>query len=325
MSLSSQARELYSRFDLKPEQSEVIVGSLFGDASLLWSRKDRVPNFYENHAMGQIDYLNWKAAMLGKPDGVKIRLMTHGYSRGKLIPYFQFRDRALLGFGPLFYMTEASGRRKKVVTKEGLELLVGSPLPLAVFYQDDGEYNYYSNRSILHTSDFTMQENEMMATRFRELLGANVRVGLKRKRYPTLLLSSMATDRFIEIVKPFVHKSMLYKIDQNIAHHIDRAIAEKLIREYGKKPAKQIAHEVDLTIKEIYVIAYRLHLTERVGYIRYRKVPLIDDEKRYLVQNYRKIPTRDIAKKLNTSPDYIQQLAMKLGLTRGTSKKNHPP
>lgn len=316
---------MYSQFDLKPEQTAVVVGSLFGDASLLWSRKDRVPNFYENHAMRQIDYLKWKAAMLGRPDSVKIRLMTHGYSKGKLIPYFQFRDRALLGLEPLFYRTEANGKRRKIVTRKGLELLVASPLSLAVFYQDDGEYNYYSNQSILYSSDFTMQENEMMATRFRELLGANVRVGLKRKRYPKLLLSTTATDRFIEIVKPFVHKSMLYKIDQNIAHHVDRAIAEKLTREYGTKPAKQIAHEVGLTIMEIYVIAHRLHLTEQVGYIRYRKVPLIDDEKRYLVQNYRKIPTRDIAKKLNTSPHYIWQLAIKLGLTRRIAKKKNWP
>ena len=56
MFLSDEARELYSRFELSPERTAVIVGSLFGDASLLVSDKDRTPNIYENHAMRQIEH-----------------------------------------------------------------------------------------------------------------------------------------------------------------------------------------------------------------------------------------------------------------------------
>jgi hypothetical protein len=109
--LSDEARELYSRFELSPERTAVIVGSLFGDASLLVSDKDRTPNFYENHSMKQIEYLKWKASMLGVPNGVRIRRMTHGYSKGKLVAYFQVRDRAFVDFERMFYVHE--GRRRK--------------------------------------------------------------------------------------------------------------------------------------------------------------------------------------------------------------------
>jgi len=310
--LSDEARELYSRFELSPERTAVVVGSLFGDASLLVSDKDRTPNFYENHAMKQIEYLKWKASMLGVPDRVKTRLMTQGYSKGKLVPYFQLRQKAFTDLERLFYRIGIDGRRKKIVTSESVELLVGSALALAVFYQDDGEYNVYSNQAMLHSSDFTLQENEAMAGRLEVLLGAPVRIKLKRARYPRLSLSGRATDRFISIVKPFICPTMQYKIDQDIAHRLDPSVVRKFKDEYGKKPARLVAAEAGVTFKEAQVIAHRLGLSQHREYVRYRDRPFTEGEKQYLMSNYLKIPTIQIAARLHTSSGSLRQLVYKL-------------
>jgi hypothetical protein len=284
---------------------------LFGDASLLVSDKDRVPNFYENHAMKQIEYLKWKASMLGVPNGVRIRRMTHGYSKGKLVAYFQVRDRAFVDFERMFYVHEGR-RRKKIVTGEALELLVGSALALAVFHMDDGEYNVFSNQVILSSCDFTLEENKMMAARLSSLLGAPVRVKVKRMKYPRLALSGKATSRFIAIVKPYVHPTMQYKIDQNIAHHLDPHLVNTFVESYGKEPARLVAAEAGVTFKEAQVIAHRLGLSQHREYVRYRDLPFTEEEKQYLMANYLKIPTTQIAARLHTSPRSLRQLVYKL-------------
>jgi len=309
--LSDEARELYSKFKLSPEKTAVIVGSLFGDASLLVTDRDRAPNFYENHAMRQIEYLRWKASMLGVPNGVKIRYMTHGYSKGRMIPYFEVRDRAFTEFERMFYVKETGGRRK-VVRPEAIELLVGSALALAVFYMDDGEYNVYSNQAILHTSDFTLEENHLMATVLSSMFGEPVRVKLKRARYPRLALSTKATDKFIGIVKPWIHSTLQYKVDQDISHHLDEQVVRRFREEYGKKPAILVAAEAGVTFKEAQVIAHRLGLSQHREYVRHRDSPFTDGEKQYLMDNYLRIPLTQIAARFHTTPGSLRQLVYKL-------------
>jgi len=309
--LSDEARELYGKSKFSPEKTAVIVGSLFGDASLLVSDKDRVPNFYENHAMKQIEYLKWKASTFGVQNGVKIRRMTHGYNKGRLVAYFQVRDRAFVDFERMFYVV-GDKRRRKIVTEKALELLVGSALAMAVFHMDDGEYNVFSNQVILSSCDFTVEENKTMAARLSSLLGAPVRVKMKRMRYPRLALSGKATDRFIEIVRPHIHPTMRYKIDQDISHRLDPRVVKLFVEGYGKKSARLVAAEAGVTFKEAQVIAHRLGLSRHRKYVRHREAPFTEREKQYLMSNYLKIPTSQIAMELHTSTGSLRQLVHKL-------------
>jgi hypothetical protein len=263
--LSSKAKELYNKYKLTPEQTSVLVGSLFGDASLILGKKDRTPNYYENHAVEQTEYLKWKASILGAQ--VKFRVMSHGYNKGKIVPYIELRRKEFIDFEKMFYVKREDGRRKKVVTEEALELLVGSALALAVFYMDDGEYSVFSNQCIFNTCDFTMEENKKLAASFEKLLGAPVRIKVKRKKYPRLALSSKATDRFIAIVKPFIHSTMQYKIDQDVSHYFSKEVIEKIKEGYEKGDlVGAIAEETGLTLREVYIIAYRLGITSPRGF-----------------------------------------------------------
>jgi len=238
--------------------------------------------------------------------------MSHGYCKGKSIPYFQIRDKAFIDFEKLFYIKGENGRRKKVVTKETLELLVGSALALAVFHQDDGEYNVFSNQVILNTCDFSIDENEGMARRFVELLRAPVRVKIKRQKYPRLVLSSEATDEFIKIIRPYIHPTMQYKIDQDISHYLDQQMVEKFRNDYGKMSKKQIAREVGLTLMETYVIGYRLGLTEHYDYVRYRDKPFTEHEKEYILNNYNVSVEKQMAEELHTTTNYLRTLIYRM-------------
>jgi hypothetical protein len=109
-----------------------------------------------------------------------------------------------------------------------------------------------------------MEENKKLAASFEKLLDASVRIKVKRKKYPRLALSSKATDRFIAIVKPFIHSTMQYKIDQDVSHYFSKEVIEKIIRGYKEQvPAVRIAEETGLTPMEVYVIAHRLGVTRK--------------------------------------------------------------
>lgn len=198
------------------------------------------------------------------------------------------------------------------MTKETLELLVGSALALAVFHQDDGEYDVFSNQVILNTCDFSIDENERMARRFVELLRAPVRVKIKRQKYPRLALSSKATDEFIKIIRPYIHPTMQYKIDQDISHYLDQHVVEKFRNDYGKMSKKQIAREVGLTLMETYVIGYRLGLTEHYNYVRYRDKPFTEQEKEYILNNYNVSVEKQMAEELHTTTNYLRTLICRM-------------
>lgn len=81
------------------------------------------------------------------------------------------------------------------------------PLGIAVWYCDDGCYDYRRNNIIFCIEGFNKKEKSSIIKFFKEKYGLNFKY---YKKYIYLLKSEV--PKFIEIIEPFIIKSMRYKI-----------------------------------------------------------------------------------------------------------------
>ena len=85
-----------------------------------------------------------------------------------------------------------------------------------------------------------------------------------------------------------------------------------MIKNYGSKSFKEIAAELGITQSAV------AHKTIRLGLKQREKGrPWTEEEKEFIRQNYRKMPTREIAARLNRSVDSIINSSGPLGISAG--------
>ena len=105
----------------------------------------------------------------------------------------------------LFY---TNGRKK--ITLEILNQL--TPRSLAVWICDDGSYDNRQGYIVLCTNSFSFEEHELMKEFFNERFGLDPTIGFRDGKYYYLRFKQADTKKLIEIIKPFILNSMLYKI-----------------------------------------------------------------------------------------------------------------
>lgn len=185
-------------------REQIILGSLLGDGCIY--KNDRWLRYVECHCLKQKDYLLWKNSILNfRFYEYKNRVMVCK-QKNKL-------DNNLKLYHNLFY-----GNGRKNITQKILHKL--KPLGLAVWYMDDGTYNY-SNKSIkICSQSFDLEGHRII----KEWLNNNfsihsiikpVKSPIGTKNY-ALFLTSKGSKRFIELILPYVHNSLKYKIGQDL-------------------------------------------------------------------------------------------------------------
>ena len=119
---------------LSEQQCQVVLGSLMGDGNLSPNRRDRNGvRFRMGHGAKQVDYLDWKAALLGNIEHSRARSNAKG--------------AVFVDFTPLPELGELQravylGDGKKHLAEEYLKAL--TPLALAIWYMDDGGFTVRS-------------------------------------------------------------------------------------------------------------------------------------------------------------------------------------
>ena len=196
---------------LSPQQWQLILGGLMGDGHLAPNLRERSGVRYRmGHGARQAPYLDWKAALL---DNIKQTRTTNaeGAVFVDLTPLPELRElREVVYFGD----------GKKHFTEEYLKAL--TPFALAIWYQDDGCFTLRSKGLQQRTAggsgriDFCV---EAMSPGSRERLHAHLRdvYGLETKLVSragkaTLIFTTASSARFQEIVAPYIHPSMDYKL-----------------------------------------------------------------------------------------------------------------
>lgn len=193
--------ELTARTNLKLQisnhQLEILVGCILGDGYIYPKGKIQIAQ-----GSKQFPYLNWKYKELaslayGKPTEVsrfdERTGKTYSQSRFWLRQYFRSWRKAFYPQGRKIF----PGSFAKYIT----------PLSIAVWYMDDGNYSEGRNVKIA-TEGFDLESRE----RLRSLLLKKFSIKSTLHKNGKLRISNESLTRFFDLIRSFIHSSMKYKI-----------------------------------------------------------------------------------------------------------------
>jgi recombination protein RecA len=189
---------------------QMLIGSVLGDASVRLSRAGGSGMVRFGHGAAQQEYALWKRSMLGGAAGA---------ARWNKAGSVFFDTLTHAGAAALFSQVRLPGvaARRKIAHRTLSSELAAEigPQALAIWYLDDGSYAPPSNgrnggvgKSVIYTKsmDAAGRENAMSAF---ERLG----IGRPAAFANEFRFSAEQTLRLHEVIAPFVHPSMDYKLN----------------------------------------------------------------------------------------------------------------
>jgi recombination protein RecA len=197
---------------LSETQWQLVLGGLLGDSALSSTANGLAARLRWGHGESQDAYGQWKASMF-ENIGVSTTRNSRGglsYDASPLPELAELRRVLYLGDG------------KKTITWDYLKAL--TPLALAVWFMDDGSFTLRSKGVQKRTQggsgrvQFCVEamsegSRERLCRYLRDTYGFDVSLrlaGARRKAVVTFTTASSA--KFLELVAPFVHPSMDYKL-----------------------------------------------------------------------------------------------------------------
>jgi len=183
---------------------EFILGSILGDGSILSDNRLSI-----GHGISQLEYAKSKHEFIqayelaGKFS--TFRVTDDRYSNG-FVDGCRFRSLSSDKMKEmyLFYYPDKS----KAIPSEEFLLEFLSPFALAIWYMDDGNSTNYSFE--FNTQSFSSIEN--MRLRYCLLRKYGI-VTTYHESTNTIMVSAESAELFVSIVSPYIHSSMLYKIN----------------------------------------------------------------------------------------------------------------
>ncbi|MDV6014506.1 recombinase RecA [Haloechinothrix sp. LS1_15] len=199
---------------LGEQQWQVILGSLMGDGNLSCPvRHDsESARFRMGHGAKQAEYLRWKVSLL---DNIPHSCTSNG------------KGATFADFTPLAELAELRdavyfGDGRKHLSWDYLKAL--TPLSLAIWYMDDGCFTVRSKGAQQRTAGgsgrieicvaaMAEDSQQRLVQYLRDTYELDVKLTTRGKRQvPILQFTTAATARFQEIIAPYVHPSMEYKL-----------------------------------------------------------------------------------------------------------------
>ena len=189
------------------KEHDLIIGSLMGDAST--RQRERNSCFRFSHSIRQKNYSTWKAQILSEFNISEFREVKRKIGKAfihaldfstKTHPVFNY-------YRNLFYKDS-----RKTVNPDILNQL--DPRSLAIWICDDGSRETKQGYIILCTNSYSLEEHNLMKQFFNEKFGLDPTIGFRDGKYYYLRFKQEDSRKLIEIIKPFMPKSMLYKIGE---------------------------------------------------------------------------------------------------------------
>lgn len=214
---NKQARKVRSSVKLSQMQKEYLAGSLLGDDSLsLRNVSTGRARLHMAHCTKQLEYLKWKYDIM-KPFFLA-DIKPYTYKGSAKFPYtftiykaVSIEHDELGAYYEMFYPLRTN--RKKCVPDNIEDLLTA--FSLAVWYMDDGSCSIsrykdsvYTKIS-LHTEGFAKTDVERLTDVLEKKFDIRATVHLS-KTLPYIIIKDK--DKFFDLIEPFVHISMGYKI-----------------------------------------------------------------------------------------------------------------
>jgi recombination protein RecA len=200
---------------LSPIQSEFLIGTMLGDGYMRVYRNGINALLEVKQCIAQLEYVEWKYELMSDFVNADIRL-TECYGFGGLRKFAVFNTICHPVFNDYFNIFYDRG--VKVVTNEVIDKI--TPLAMAVWFMDDGfSPTRRPSYPVFCTNSFTPPEVERLIKGLNDkyglesILRANgYRKGNNQKMY-TIQIRRCSVDRFLDIVKPYIIPTMMYKIE----------------------------------------------------------------------------------------------------------------
>jgi recombination protein RecA len=196
---------------LSPQQWQVVLGSVMGDGNLSPTRNSVGTRFRLGHGPKQVSYLDWKASLFANI-GQSRSQRADGSVHLDLTPLPELSE--------LRELVYVAG--KKHLSEDYLKAL--TPLALAIWYMDDGSFAVRSKglqarteggsgRIEICVDAMTEGTRMRLVDYLRDTHGLDVKLVTRGKREQQVIqFATAASAQFQEIVAPYVHPSMAYKL-----------------------------------------------------------------------------------------------------------------
>lgn len=201
---------------MKKEHKSILISLVIGDGCLYVKKDLRFANSWHSkliikHSVKQLEFLNYKVSLLHSIFGGKhpdiVYINNNGFPgivATKSNKYFRVLKKFIYKNG------------KKNITKNILNFL--TPQGLAIWYMDDGNLSLKKRDGKVHARELflnthlSVEENQVIIDYFSEKWGINF-TQVKNNGLYRLRCGTKEAAKFIEIIKPYIVPSMLYKID----------------------------------------------------------------------------------------------------------------
>lgn len=195
------------RLRLNTKQKSVLIGSLLGDGTLRLGERAINVNLKLEHGLQQKEYLWWKYQIFKNwvftEPKVSYRYDSNGKKYCKSWWFRTVRHPILTEYWKLFYP-----KRKKVIPKTIDKDI--NPLVLAVWIMDDGSYN--KNSIDISTYSFSIKDIERLQKTLKKNFSLVSNSYKDRDKGYRIRFSVSETKKLVEIIRPFIIPSMLYKV-----------------------------------------------------------------------------------------------------------------
>ena len=265
--------------NLPSECQQVLIGSLLGDGGVYI--KSRNAHYTEAKTTKHLEYLEWKKNILAPFFGGKIFL------KGNKASYYSHVHPLLTNLRNIWYPNG-----KKIVPKSEFDKL--NVFGVAIWFMDDGFYDYYNKECGISVDDFSDHERKIIKRWFLS------------QGFPTCVTSNSIkfsrrpTDDFLRWIRPHVHKCFTYKLG-----HLDTENQPKL------NLAKVKWTKANLGRREYKRLWARQKFKSVIWRVKYS--PSEDD---YIKSNWQKLKDKEIAQEFGRTLSAIRQRRRKLGIRK---------
>ena len=190
---------------LNEDQLQIVYGSYLGDGHIGITKKNRYRLAF-THCAKQKIYCEWKANMFGI---MQLRYVEkNGYSQK---PAYTFSTK-------IFDLENEITKNTKFIPDWILDKI--DERGIAIWYMDDGSIRNYKNKDgttsnyiSIHSNNFDYESQEKFVKKF---LQYEIKCAIhKNRKYYYLRFNKENSLKLLELIKPYVHKSMEYKLNEN--------------------------------------------------------------------------------------------------------------
>jgi len=190
---------------LSGEEHELILGTILGDASV--KQRDKNNCLRISHSLKQKDYLIEIKNKLQDFEVSEFSERTRNINNRELkVIDFSTKTHPIFNYyRNLFYKNGV-----KVINSDILSQLTARSL--SYWICDDGSFCNKQKYFILCTNSYTFEEHKLIKEFFNNKFGLNPVIGFRDNKYYYLRFNKQDSQKLINIIKPYIPESMVYKI-----------------------------------------------------------------------------------------------------------------